>query len=133
MGAAAIATIIATPLPKYAEGGDILKPTIAITDEKGAEGYVTKSGFYVGSNKPNVKYLEPGTRIIPHHELNNFMLNAMISTAPQDQLSKKIDQMMIANYSQNKELIRTIKKNKPIVRNNIHIDGSNWVRDNISQ
>jgi hypothetical protein len=139
LGAAALATAIATPLPKFAEGGNITHPTLALTDEKGQEGYITKNGFYLGSNKPNVKYLQPGTTIIPHEVLNQYMLNAMMNSnstsLPEGSNStdRKLDQLMIANYHQNNELIKAIKKNKTIVKNNINISSSDWIRANITQ
>lgn len=70
IGALQIATVLATPLPTYWTGTDYSKSGPAVTDELGPELYIPKSGKpFIGSDKPNIKNLQAGTRIIPHHEL----------------------------------------------------------------
>lgn len=69
-GAIQTAAVLATPIPQYYQGTESSKAGLALTDEKGPEGYITPDGkAYIGSNKPNIKNLEAGTKIIPHNDL----------------------------------------------------------------
>jgi hypothetical protein len=133
MGAAAIATIIATPVPKYAGGRMGGPATFALTDERGPEGYVTSSGqFYMGSNTPNLKYLDAGTRVIPHEQLNSYMMQNMINPGKEPNLSKKLDQVIASNLYQTQEITKALKKNRPILRTTIKVENSDWIRQQIS-
>lgn len=74
LGAAKLATAVATPLPGFEKGTDSSPEGWAWTDEKGPEGYISPSGkFSIGQNKgPKLRYLERGTKIIPHEKLINM-------------------------------------------------------------
>jgi hypothetical protein len=77
IGAAQLAAAIATPVPRF-EGGVKSSPEgFALTDEKGAEGYITPGGkMFIGSNNgPTLRYLARGTEVIPHHELMARIVN----------------------------------------------------------
>jgi hypothetical protein len=136
IGATELATAISTPLPKYEKGRKSGKGEFALTDEKGAEGYLTKDGrFSIGSNKgANVKYLEPGERVIPAGaELNEFMLKAMYKSNSFDyrEHAKKdtsFNQMSGLIQWQTMELKEAFKKNKSRVTVNI-----NGISDHIKQ
>lgn len=95
LGAAQLAAAIAAPLPAYAEGsGEDFVMGRAITDEKGPEGYVEKSGrVYIGSDKgPNVKNFTTPTKIIPHEELMRMsIMMTLRDYLPQDQAAQGID------------------------------------------
>ena len=72
LGVSQLAAAIAAPLPAYAEGTDGQFVTgKALTDEKGPEGYFTKSGkFYTGSDAgPTVRMFNEPTKIISNDEL----------------------------------------------------------------
>lgn len=79
MGALQIASVLAKPIPQYSKGTEGSAAGWALTDEKGPEGYITPSGqTYIGNDRPTLRYLEGGTKIIPHDELNRMMYNQMI-------------------------------------------------------
>lgn len=70
IGLARAAQVVATPLPAYKIGTSHSKAGLALTDEAGPELYIPPSGkAYIGSDQPNIKDLQAGTKIIPHHEL----------------------------------------------------------------
>ncbi len=81
LGAAQLAKAIATPLPKFEKGTDSAPGGWAITDEKGAEMYVEPGGkSYLGSNTgPVMRYLKPGTKIIPADEVNTAIQAEMMA------------------------------------------------------
>jgi len=81
LGAAQLAKAIATPLPKFEKGTDSAPGGWAVTDEKGAEMYIEPGGkTYLGSNQgPVMRYLKPGTKIIPADEVNQHMQKAMMA------------------------------------------------------
>jgi hypothetical protein len=80
LGAAQLAKAIATPLPKFAGGTESSPEGWALTDEVGPEMYIEPSGkTYLGSDDgPTLRYLEKGTKIIPHDEVNQLMHLAMM-------------------------------------------------------
>jgi hypothetical protein len=69
-GAAAVARIIATPLPQYAKGRKGGKAEMALVGEKGTELIRHSDGsLHVTPNKPTVTFLPEGADVIPNHEL----------------------------------------------------------------
>lgn len=68
-GAIAAAAMLATKLPEYRHGVKNAPGGPAVTDEVGPELYTRPDGsMYLGSNSgANIKYIEPGTSITPHH------------------------------------------------------------------
>lgn len=127
LGAIELATAIATPIPKYAKGREGGKGEIALTDEKGAELYVKSSGdMFLGSDRgANLKYLEPGMKVVPHDEVNNYLLRAMMKNQSfevperRDNTGQKIDKLTNMIAWQTGELKRAYGKNKSRVIVNI--------------
>jgi hypothetical protein len=130
MGALEIATIASKPIPAYADGTMFSKAGPALTDEKNPEGYITPSGnVFIGSNRPNIKKLEAGTKVFPNvDELNNYLLASMMingsmnTSENQNYDSKKMDQLIMATHAQTTEITRAFKKNKPNITVNTKID-----------
>ena len=77
IGAAQIAAILATPLPKYAKGRDGGPAEFAIVGEQGAERLDFADGTSaLTPNKPTLTFLPEGTSVIPHHQTMLDMLSA---------------------------------------------------------
>lgn len=67
MGAAQIATIIATPLPKYAQGTDYHKGGLAIVGDGGrSETIFTEYGTYITPSVPTLVDLPKGAKVLPY-------------------------------------------------------------------
>lgn len=126
IGAVQIASVLARPLPKFEKGTESAPGGLAITDEKGAEMYVEPSGrTYMGSDKgPTIRYLKPGTKVIPHDQVAKYMLNAQLShgtagLAPtSDTTAKEIRGLKDIMYWQTNQLSNAYKKQKP---NNVKV------------
>ncbi|MGN6416149.1 MAG: hypothetical protein ACTHMC_01565 [Pseudobacter sp.] len=129
-GAAQLARAIAAPLPKFAKGTDSSPEGPAIVGEEGAEMFITPSGK-VGftPSKATLTWLEKGTKIIPHDEINHAM-NARImkqmaySMTSDNTNNKKIEEVRDAIVWLAGELGRGQKKAK--VPNVILQDMSGW-------
>lgn len=127
LGAVELATALATPVPKYATGREGGKGEWALTDEKGPELYIRKSGeMFLGSNKgPNLKYIEPGMTIKPADEVNDYLMRAMMNSQfidipeRRDNTGQKIDNLTNMIAWQTGELKRAYGKNKTNVTVNI--------------
>src|SRR5215217_3174108 len=80
IGAVQVATVLATPIPKYKDGTNSSAGGYALTDEEGPEGYITPSGdAFLGSDKPNIKKLQAGTKVIPHKTLRKMFAKPELS------------------------------------------------------
>lgn len=127
IGAAQIAAIAAKPIPRFAKGTGSSPEGLAITDELGAEGYVTPSGkAFIGSNDgPTLRYLEKGTKIIPHDEVNRIMLNSMMQHTAKVLEPKSADnsQMRDITLWQTQQIVKALKaqkmNNKIIIKNDV--------------
>jgi hypothetical protein len=135
IGAISLATAIATPIPKYAVGTESSKEGFALTDEKGAEGYLTRSGkFSIGSSKgANIKYLEAGTKVIPTDELNKFLFKSMLKNYSLDfqepgQKNNELNQLSNTIMWQTGQIKDALKKNRARVTVNV-----NGISDHIKQ
>lgn len=130
-GALQLAKAISAPLPKYELGVDNAPGGLAITDEKGPEGYIESDGkTFIGSNKgPTLRYVKPGTKIIPHDELMKMTTYSMMGGYPVlpeynetkidlTEVSKKID----VTNNINKQMLRQLTKQRPTTI----IDNSSW-------
>lgn len=100
IGGAELAKAASAPLPKFKDGTENSPEGWALTDEAGPEMYIEPSGkTYMGNNKPTLRYLEKGTKIIPAEEVNKILLQSMMQNtirmmAPQEEkASKKIDEL----------------------------------------
>jgi len=123
IGAAQIAAILATPIPTYFTGTDSSKGGLALTDELGPELYIPKSGKpFLGSDKPNIKNLQAGTKIIPHHELVSIMAKPDLNPVISGQIID-INALIAAQENGNKKLIKALTKQKPSKAPSIHFYG----------
>lgn len=82
IGAAQLAVAVATPIPKYQGGTESAKGGLAWTDEAGPELYIHPDGkMYLGNDKPTLRYLPRGAKVIPHDEMMNMMASGAISNS----------------------------------------------------
>ncbi|WP_315823002.1 hypothetical protein [Paraflavitalea speifideaquila] len=99
LGAAQLAKAIATPLPKFAKGTDSSPEGWAVVGEEGSEMRIDPGGkVSMTPNQATITWLERGTKIVPHDELNESMYRSMmrntammISGQPDDSTNKKLD------------------------------------------
>lgn len=118
-GAAELAIAVAAPLPKYAAGTEHSKEGWALTDERGPEGYITPRGeAFVGNNQPTMRFLEEGTKIIPHEKLREYHSLQLMPRAQHDrQLERKLDKLnstMERMEDIGREQVSATRRNKPI-------------------
>ena len=67
MGAIQLATIIATPIPKYAKGTDSHKGGLAVVGDGGVpETIVTDKGAYITPSVPTLVDIPKGAKVIPY-------------------------------------------------------------------
>jgi len=118
LGGIQLAVAASAPLPKYAKGRDGGKGEFALTDELGPELYHTSHGIYLGSNEPNIKYLEPNTRIVPHDQISNYLFKLLEPTPKDRAVDTKLNEFINAIYWQTGELTKVYKKQKPVIVNN---------------
>jgi hypothetical protein len=126
IGAAQVAAILARPIPKYKDGTESSKKGWALTDEAGPELYIKPDGsMEVGNDRPTLRYLEQGTKIIPHDEVNQYIMNRMMqSTAKALTVEdKKTDEIKEAILWGTKETVKALKKSKR-TSVNIHLDSN---------
>lgn len=126
IGAAQVAAILARPIPKYEDGTESSKKGWALTDEAGPELYIKPDGsMEVGNDRPTLRYLEQGTKIIPHDEVNQYIMNRMMqSTAKALAVEdKKTDEIKEAILWGTKETVKALKKSKR-TSVNIHLDSN---------
>jgi hypothetical protein len=98
IGAAQLAVAASAPLPKYAKGREGGPAEWALTDENGPELYIEPDGSaYLGNDKPTMRFLSAGTRIIPAEEIQNYATLGLFSTMSRlsqvDTTSQKIDEL----------------------------------------
>ena len=119
-----IGLLLAKPLPKFASGTDFAPGGLALTDEKGPEGYITPSGkTFIGNDQPTIRHLERGTKIIPHDRLNEMLLNSMMrSTAARIQKDNSSAEIRDAIVWASQETIKAMGKQKTKIVNNIKVD-----------
>ena len=78
-GTAAVAAVLAQPLPQYAKGTDNHKGGAAIVGEEGTELGILPSGkTFLTKNKATVMNLPAKTKIIPHDKLVQMIYNNAI-------------------------------------------------------
>jgi hypothetical protein len=126
------ATVLAQSIPKFFKGTENSPEGPAIVGEKGTELVETPSGkSYLTDDKPQMTYLEKGSRVVPHEKLmesiNNYS-NAQIvnngdAVTGQDALiGKMVSRLLEENKKGNKSLIKAIEKNKPVEKKDRTID-----------
>ena len=116
LGVAQAAAILAKPLPQYATGTDYSPEGFAIVGEKGPELRINPSGeASLTPGQASLTYLQKGTQIIPHDEVNKIMLGMMMQQTAKAvdsvnehlttaRLEKKLDQVTKAVQWQTDEL-----------------------------
>lgn len=73
------ALLAAKPLPRFEKGTDSSPAGWAWTDEKGPELYRRPSGeVFLGNSRPTLRYLEAGTEITAHDQIDKVLYNQMI-------------------------------------------------------
>jgi hypothetical protein len=137
LGAVQVATILARPLPKYATGTDNSPEGFAIVGELGHELRKDPDGnISLTPAVPTLTYLQQGTQIIPHDEVNKMMLQAMMQNTVkmperEDMAAKKIDRLTQIIQWQHSELIsawaRIAKQNRTIIPPNYKDFGRDYI------
>lgn len=122
IGAVSAAAILAKGLPKFELGTDSAPGGLALTDEKGAELYIKKDGsMFMGSDEgANIKNIEKGTKIVPAHKKDAFLMENMIAALGISYSSK--NDVSDSIHKQTKSLVKAIKDNKVTTINKIRID-----------
>lgn len=125
IGAVQIAAVLAKPLPRFEKGTTSAPEGYAITDEKGPEMYIEPGGkTYMGSDKgPTLRYLKKGTQVIPHDQVNQLMLQSVVSNgiganSNNDNTAKEIRGLKEVMYWQTGKLSEVYKKQRP---NNVKV------------
>jgi microcompartment protein CcmL/EutN len=79
----------------------------------------------VGNDRPTLRYLEQGTRIIPHDEVNQYIMNRMMQNTAKALMveDSKTDEIKEAILWSTKETIKALKKSKR-TSVNIHLDSN---------
>lgn len=115
LGAVQLATILATPLPKYAKGTMNSPEGYARVSEEGMEGRIEPDGtFSLTPPTESITYLKKGTKIIPHMQLMKAMQGEKLVYVG----GQSVDMS---------EVVKAIKDNKPQKQGNPRING--WVRE----
>lgn len=89
-GAAALSSLLATPLPRFAKGTASAPEGPAIVGEKGAEIGIERGGKVKLFDKPSVTYLQRGTKILPH-DVTMDLVNATINEQMKPTFNIKVD------------------------------------------
>jgi hypothetical protein len=119
IGAVQIATILATPIPKFEKGGTVQKDGPIITGEAGPELRIDPSGKYsLTAGHENVTYAKAGTKIINNKDLMKMVSKPesiqYLATSTTD--NRKSEKLLA-------EIAENIKNQKrPIV----NIQGDRW-------
>lgn len=112
LGAAQIATVLATPVPGYYTGVESSPEGLAYVGERGREGRINPDGsFELTPSKSTLTYLEKGTQIIPHNELNMMLANANIDPVSPS-MTMDFSRLEEAINKGSKQTIKAIKSNK---------------------
>lgn len=112
LGAAQIATVLATPIPGYYTGIESSPEGLAYVGERGREGRINPDGsLEITPSKSTLTYLEKGTQIIPHNELNMMLANAGIDPIIPN-VSIDISKLEDAITQGSNRTIKAIKSNR---------------------
>ena len=116
LGAAQIASVLSTPIPKFA-GGTMSSPEgPAVVGEKGPELKIEPSGkMSLTPGKPTLDYLQEGTKIAPADITKKFLSYATIANGFEGKADDQTIVMMMAKLDEVKRAIN----NKPAVSSTI--------------
>lgn len=110
IGAAQLARVIATPIPKYKTGTDSHKGGLAVVGDGGkAEGIKLPDGTILKSPATStVMDLPQGTKVYP--DFNKMMLKATLTDVPVFKETTRSDMTAIEVRSMKSEVVKAIKK-----------------------
>lgn len=118
IGAAQLAIAMSAPLPQFADGTESSPEGWALTDEKGPELYVEPSGeMFLGNNRPTIRFLQEGTKVVPFDGVNDYLLSVMMKGAnvftKDNALEAKMDQLNNSMNNVGQVITGAIRKQKP--------------------
>lgn len=125
LGAAQVAKIAATPIPRYAQGvEDAPKSTIAKVSERGQELYIGPDGkMFFTPKQESLMFVEKGATIIPNNKLqemyaSNTMNKIIAYHTPQKESDlKQLEKSIVSGFKfLTKEIVSAHKKNRPFVK-----------------
>ena len=118
MGAIQLATIIATPIPKYAKGTDSHKGGLAIVGDGGVpETVITDNGAYITPSVPTLVDIPRGAKVIPYAvDMERMMAHASDFDGLMAYRSENnLPPISIVNdYSELEKEIKSLKKSQQI-------------------
>ena len=83
IGAAQLGTVLATPIPAYAKGGDIKKDHVGLINDGGNQEFIERNGKLLTTDKANVAVpLQSGDRIYPSFqemERRSLLINSLMA------------------------------------------------------
>lgn len=126
-GAAAVAELLAKPLPHFAKGTESAPAGWGVWGEAGQEAKIDRRGRVELSTGPSLTHFEGGERIIPHDELNKIMYNNMLQAttwvlpARRDESTKEIIRLQNIIQEEGDRSARAAK-NKTVPRVTIKIN-----------
>jgi hypothetical protein len=146
LGAVQIASILATPLPKYAKGRKGGRAEYAIVGEAGPEIVTGPDGARV-FDRPTVTYLPSGADVINQQQIADLSRRAMFSHSPVNVNGKPaydIEKMVADEFERSADKIIQAIKNQPGTSVNISESGirmmvqrasgfTEWINTNIKQ
>lgn len=116
LGAAQLATVLATPIPEFAKGTDFSPEGPAIVGEKGRELIISPSGrASFTSDGASLTYLEKGSKVIPNHKLNAMALDGLAGITRFTSNATSNDYKLLAKAtSESADKITKAIKNQPV-------------------
>ncbi len=118
MGAIQLATIIATPIPKYAKGTDSHKGGLAVVGDGGVpETVITDNGAYITPSVPTLVDIPRGAKVIPYAvDMERMMAHASDFDGLMAYRSENnLPPISIVNdYSELEKEIKSLKKSQQI-------------------
>lgn len=118
MGAIQLATIIATPIPKYAKGTDSHKGGLAVVGDGGVpETVITDKGAYITPSVPTLVDIPRGAKVIPYAvDMEKMMAHASDFDGLMAYRSENnLPPISIVNdYSELEKEIKSLKKSQQI-------------------
>ena len=122
-----IGTILAQSIPQFYKGTDNAPEGLAIVGERGTELVVTPDNeMWLTDDKPQLTYLEQGSRVIPNNQIadaiNNYSNQTIIEGKDiqwnDDRLAGMLAKMIELQHKGNSEIVNAIKKsNRPMQKN----------------
>lgn len=141
IGAAEIGTLYAKSLPHFATGTESSPEGYAKVGERGTELGITPAGqMFMTPPKETIMWLEKGTKIIPHDELNSIMMEGMIRQTAEmlsfrqpDMMGRKIDELKNIMVWQTHQINKTLKKQdrRNVIHNHIQLGWGEYIQKSV--